>query len=69
MELRQTTRLLATVGAVNWGLVGLTRFDLVAALTGKRFGGTNAATRLVYLVVGAAGVAEAVELASAQGKK
>ncbi len=66
MELKQTTRLLATVGALNWGLVGLAKLDLVATLTGKRFGGTNAATRLVYLLVGAAGVAEAVEWASKQ---
>lgn len=68
MDMKQTTRLLATVGAINWGLVGLAKVDLVAVLTGKRFGGTNAATRLVYLLVGAAGVAEALDLAGSQQK-
>jgi uncharacterized protein len=56
------TRALVIVGGVNWGLVGLAKFDLVATLTGNRFGGTNAASRLVYLAVGAAAVAEGVEL-------
>jgi uncharacterized membrane protein YuzA (DUF378 family) len=65
MDTKQITRLLATVGAINWGLVGLAKVDLVATLTGNRFGGTNAATRLIYLAVGAAGVAEAVELVNA----
>jgi len=62
MDLEKLSRTLVVVGALNWGLVGLARFDLVATLTGKRFGGTNAATRLVYLAVGAAAVTEAVEL-------
>lgn len=44
---------LVVVGAVNWGLVGLAQFDLVAAL----FGGADAAlARLVYTLVGLAGV-------------
>ena len=45
--------ILVVVGAVNWGLVGLAQFDLVAAL----FGGSSAPlSRLVYSVVGVAGV-------------
>ena len=45
--------LLVIVGAVNWGLVGLFQFDLVAAL----FGGQAAAlSRVVYGLVGLAGV-------------
>jgi hypothetical protein len=35
---------------------------VVATLTGERFGGTNAASRLVYLAVGAAAAAEAAAL-------
>ena len=58
----QIARLLLVVGGLNWGLVGLARFDLVATLTGNRFGGTNAASRLVYALVGAAAVAEAANL-------
>ncbi|MFO0968305.1 MAG: DUF378 domain-containing protein [Gemmataceae bacterium] len=45
--------LLVVVGAVNWGLVGLAQFDLVAAL----FGGSSALiSRVVYALVGVAGV-------------
>ena len=44
---------LVVVGAVNWGLVGIAQFDLVAAL----FGGQDAAvSRVVYTLVGIAGV-------------
>lgn len=46
------TLVLVIVGAVNWGLVGLFQFDLVAAL----FGGQQAAlARVVYTLVGVAG--------------
>lgn len=45
---------LVVVGALNWGLVGLFQFDLVAAL----FGGQDAPlSRVVYVLVGVAGVA------------
>jgi uncharacterized protein len=47
---------LVIVGALNWGLVALAEFDLVAALVGLSFGETNAASRLVYGLVGIAGV-------------
>ena len=63
MSPHDIARTLVLVGALNWGLVGLARFDLVATLTGNRFGGTNAATRIVYLAVGAAAVVEATEMA------
>ena len=43
---------LALVGALNWGLVGLFRFDLVAALLGGR---TSPLSRAVYAIVGLAG--------------
>lgn len=44
---------LVVVGALNWGLVGLARLDLVAAL----FGGPDApASRVVYGLVGLAAV-------------
>ena len=45
--------LLAIIGAVNWGLIGLFQFDLVAFL----FGGQGAAvSRVVYGLIGAAGL-------------
>jgi uncharacterized membrane protein YuzA (DUF378 family) len=48
--------LLAIVGAVNWLLVGVARFDLVAAATGDRFGRTNPLSSAVYVLVGVAGL-------------
>jgi uncharacterized membrane protein YuzA (DUF378 family) len=57
------TFVLVIVGAVNWGLVGLARFDLVAALFGMRFGETNAMTSLVYALVGLSALYQAATLA------
>ena len=48
--------ILVIVGALNWALVGLFEFDLVAAITGDDFGETNIISRIIYLLVGAAGV-------------
>jgi uncharacterized protein len=47
---------LVIVGALNWGLVALAKFDLVAWIFGEDFGSTNAASRIVYGLVGIAGV-------------
>jgi uncharacterized membrane protein YuzA (DUF378 family) len=49
--------LLVIVGAVNWLLVGLFRFDLVATLTGSTFGEVNPISAAIYIVVGLAGFA------------
>lgn len=43
---------LIIVGAVNWGLVGLFGFNLVAAI----FGTMTAPSRIVYILVGLAGL-------------
>jgi uncharacterized protein len=43
---------LVVVGGLNWGLVGVAEFDLVATLAGLEFGETNAASRAVYGLVG-----------------
>ena len=48
--------LLVIVGAVNWLLVGVAKFDLVAALTGSSFGETNTLSTVIYVLVGVAGV-------------
>lgn len=42
------TLTLLIVGGLNWGLVGLFNFDLVAAI----FGAGSVLSRLVYIVVG-----------------
>ena len=47
---------LLIVGGLNWGLVGVAKFDLVAWIFGLDFGETNAATRIVYGLVGLAAV-------------
>jgi uncharacterized protein len=48
---------LVLVGGLNWGLVGLAKFDLVAWIFGgMEFGETNAASRIVYGLVGLAAV-------------
>ena len=44
---------LLVVGGLNWGLVGLFEFDLVASLFG---GSTALVSRIVYVLVGASAV-------------
>jgi uncharacterized membrane protein YuzA (DUF378 family) len=55
---------LVLVGALNWGLVAIAEFDVVATVFGMEFGETNAASRIVYGLVGLAGVYGVVSLAS-----
>jgi uncharacterized membrane protein YuzA (DUF378 family) len=62
--LKATALLLVIVGAVNWLLVGVAGFDLVAAITGDEFGETNAISSIVYILVGVAGIALLPTLAS-----
>lgn len=45
--------ILGIIGALNWGIVGLFRFDCVAFLFG---GQTGAISRVVYALVGLAGL-------------
>jgi uncharacterized membrane protein YuzA (DUF378 family) len=47
---------LLVVGGLNWGLVAIAEFDLVAWIFGEEFGTTNAVTRIVYGLVGVAAV-------------
>nr|WP_246879796.1 DUF378 domain-containing protein [Bacillus suaedae] len=51
--IQRTALVLAIIGAINWGLIGFFRFDLVAAI----FGGQAAAfSRVIYALVGLAGL-------------
>ncbi len=43
---------LSVIGALNWGLVGLFKFDLVAAI----FGPLSPMARVVYVIVAMAGL-------------
>lgn len=46
--------LLVVVGGINWGLVAIAKFDLVAFVTGQSFGDVNLASAIVYALVGVA---------------
>ncbi len=59
---------LVIVGALNWGFVALAEFDLVAEIFGLEFGETNAATRLVYGLVGLAGAYGLWALIASRGR-
>jgi uncharacterized protein len=50
--------ILLVVGGLNWGLVGLFNFDLVAAI----FGTGTAFARVVYTLVGFSAVYQAMSL-------
>jgi uncharacterized membrane protein YuzA (DUF378 family) len=48
---------LLAIGGLNWGLVGLANFDLVAAITGAgSFGNKNALGAVIYTLVGLSAV-------------
>jgi hypothetical protein len=47
-----TALTVAIIGAVNWGLIGIFRFDLVAFI----FGNMTWLSRLVYILVGLCGL-------------
>ncbi len=47
-----TALTIAIIGAINWGLIGLFRFDLVAFI----FGDMSWLSRIVYTLVGICGL-------------
>ena len=47
-----TALTIAIIGAINWGLIGLFRFDLVAFI----FGDMSWLSRIVYTLVGTCGL-------------
>ncbi len=48
---------LLVIGGLNWGLVGVANFDLVATI----FGEMSSLSRLVYVVVGLAALYQALQ--------
>lgn len=44
---------LVIIGSLNWGAVGLFRFDIVAWLFG---GGASLISRIIYIVIALAGI-------------
>ena len=61
-SLNAIAAILLIVGGLNWGLVALAKFDLVAWIFGEEFGTTNVASRIVYGLVGVAAVYAIVAL-------
>ena len=48
-----TALVLAIIGAINWGIIGIFQFDLVAWIFGGQTGGFS---RVIYTLVGLAGL-------------
>ena len=44
--------ILIIIGAINWGLIGFFKFDLVAAI----FGQMSVLSRIIYALVGISGI-------------
>lgn len=51
--MKKLSLILVIIGALNWGLIGLFQFDLVATLLG---GQTSIFSKIVYTLVGLAGI-------------
>ena len=47
-----TALIITIIGAVNWGLIGLFKFDLVAFI----FGDMSLLSRIIYVLVGLSGL-------------
>ena len=53
MVMDRIAMIIAIIGSLNWGSVGLFKFDIVAWICG---GQTSIAARIMYTVVGLAGL-------------
>ncbi|HEX8860821.1 MAG TPA: DUF378 domain-containing protein [Actinomycetes bacterium] len=68
-KLNVVAAVLTIVGGLNWGLVGLFKFDLVAAVFGgMRFGEVNVGSRVVYTLVGLSALYLASQLRTLVGR-
>ncbi len=56
--IKYTAYVLTLIGAINWGLVGLFSFDLVAAL----FGDMTLLSRIIYTLVGVSAIITALTM-------
>ncbi len=64
-----TAAILLVVGGLNWGLVGVAHFDLVAAIFGMRFGETSTLSSTVYILVGLAALYQAISFKAIQHRR
>jgi len=58
--------ILVVVGALNWALVAIAHFDLVAAIFGMRFGQVSTLSAIVYGLVALAGIYQAASFKAIQ---
>ena len=58
--------ILVIIGALNWGLVGLFSFDVIAAIFGRS---TAVVSRIIYTIIGLAGLWGITMLFRRDGKK
>lgn len=63
------TLALVIIGALNWLLVGLFEFDLVATIVGQDFGEVNTLSRIIYVLVGLSGIYQLSTLARIAGEE
>ena len=59
---------LLIVGGLNWGLVAIAEFDLVAEIVGLEFGETNALSRIIYGLVGLSAIYAIGLLVTSRGR-
>ncbi len=52
-QIQRSSLVLAIIGAVNWGLIGFLKFDLVATIFG---GQQSLLSRIIYSIVGLSGL-------------
>lgn len=51
--MRNLALILVIIGAVNWGLIGFFRYDLVSSIFGGQF---EIVSRIIFAIVGIAGI-------------
>ena len=53
ISLKNLALILVIIGAINWGLIGFFRYDLVSSIFG---GDLEIVSRIIYAIVGLAGL-------------
>lgn len=51
--MRNLALILVIIGAVNWGLIGFFRYDLVSSIFGGQY---DIVSRIIFAIVGLAGI-------------
>jgi uncharacterized membrane protein YuzA (DUF378 family) len=55
-QLDKISIILVIIGALNWGLIGIANFNLVAQITSILGGISSIVERIIYILVGIAGL-------------